>query len=237
MPKHWTQEALRNAGFVYGRNLFGNLKRALKWVDPDKIGRFDNWDIDEGVFHIDKGDYIEGCVCGHAIKYEYRIIHKHTRDTMEIGCICIDKFSETMRLKRLLLLNKKLNPKSIFCSRCKKKISKCVVDQFPDEEFIFHKTCFKKNKKDIYDNEEVLCSYNIQLNCVEKMRRIDLNEHLENHKDEIQLHDALNTKMVWGKYKHFLMKNILNHDKGYIIWLSKKSFSDDIKEICMLILK
>ena len=46
---HYTQTVLSSQGFIYHPDLFGNLKRAMAWVDPNNSERFDNWDIDEAL--------------------------------------------------------------------------------------------------------------------------------------------------------------------------------------------
>ena len=97
---HYTQEKLRNEGFVYSTDLFGNLKRVMAWTDPNNSSSFNNWDIDTDFGEVDKGDYVEGCVCGHHIMYEYKAIHETTGDTMESGSKCIDRLSDEIRIRR-----------------------------------------------------------------------------------------------------------------------------------------
>lgn len=228
--EHWTQRKLRAAGFVYGTELFDNLKRALAWVDPNNSQSFDNWDIE--IFMIDKKDYEEGCVCGHTIRYEHRIRHKEIGDTMEIGSHCIDRFSDEIKRKRMAMSRHILNLDCTYCKKCERKIPQKTIDKFPDEEILYHKSCWKKHQKEVYDNEAVVCMW-----CEEKPARKDLATHTETHADEIALHNAENRMMKWGKHNNRSLCYIARFDGKYLKWIANNAYTDDLRNDAMIVLK
>ena len=201
---HRTQDSLIASGFEYGVTKFCNLKRALAWVDPNNSESIDNWDVDRSFGGSDKGYYGKGCVCGKDILYEWRIKHKETQDTMEIGSVCIGKFFDADAVK--FVANAKTlmeKPNAKFCPMCHRKVRDSVVEQYPDEDEVYCKSCYKKK-------------------LFEKKRK---------------LHNALGTKIWFGKHKNHTLGYILATDKSYLIWLSKNSYNTRIKNHCEIILQ
>ena len=95
---HYTLEILQTK-IKYGQKYKKNLEKAIKYIAPDNKCNFDDWDcVGREIDHEDY-DY-EGCCCGHTIRYEFRIKHIVSGDTMEIGSQCIGYFNEVARSKR-----------------------------------------------------------------------------------------------------------------------------------------
>jgi hypothetical protein len=137
----------------YSKSHSENLLRVLAYVDPDGSRDLSNWELVQYV--KDHGEYDgsgEKCVCSHTIRWENRVRHKTTLDTLEIGNVCIQKFFPDMkhRAKRLIDLHR--NPQNKYCSSCDTKVRESVVEQFPNQLEFYHITCLKAEfeKCDIY---------------------------------------------------------------------------------------
>ena len=233
---HYTQEVLSSQGFVYHPDLFGNLKRAMAWVDPNHSERFDNWDIDETFGRRDKENYMPGCVCGHDILYEFRIKHKTTGDTMEIGSHCIDRFSDEMKIKRNHIVQLQHNPTTKYCPTCNIKVSPATAEKYVDEEKVYHQSCYKElpfdcefcdakpknkykkshmktHKKEIearrlaiYNNEEVKCEW-----CETTPKRKDMTGHMKIHAEEIHQNAIITCEICNLSLKR---KDMVSHLNG-----------------------
>ena len=233
---HYTQEVLRSQGFEYHPDLYFNLKRAIAWVDPNNSESFDNWDICEIFGEHDKTECEEGCVCGHDIRYEFRIKHKMTGDTMEIGSHCINRFSNEMKTKRNHMIQLRHNPTTKYCPTCNIKVSNTIVEKYMDEERVFHQSCYKEltftcdycdeepmnkyrkshmktHKKeiearrlDIYNNEEVKCEW-----CETTPKRKDMTDHIKIHAEEIHQNAIITCEICSISIK---LKDMVSHLNG-----------------------
>lgn len=116
-----------------------NLKRVLKYLDPDKSSSYDNW-----VLRADYPQSTGNCVCSHEIGVSYVAQHITTGDAIEIGSACIRKFSDKIKKsvdranRKRLMLEK--DPNTRFCDICDKKLPS---DGGKTLDNYYHKKCLQ----------------------------------------------------------------------------------------------
>jgi hypothetical protein len=94
-----------------------NLKKALKYLDPNGSDSFANWNQ----IHYIKKKYGDNCVCSHDIVDQFYVQHNTTLDRVLIGSHCVGGFStgHKKRVNQLLRMNR--DPTAIYCGLCSKK--------------------------------------------------------------------------------------------------------------------
>lgn len=241
---HYTIDKLRDAGYKYENNNTINLREVLKFLDPNNSRSFDNWDMDEkyGINGmVDKGDYYEGCICGHDIRYEFRAVHKTTGDSIDIGSHCISYFSTKMKKKVDGIKRRYANPNAKYCFKCKRKVTDSMVEQINKKlpkpisktQKYCHEICWTKHKKHIYNTEKLKCE-----RCKKMIQRCDLSSHTYNkHKYAIKLHSAKNRVVYFGPYLWDTLIEISRKHIEYVKWLSDNRYKIDYRDDALFLIK
>lgn len=206
-----------------------NLLLVMRHVDPNKSDSFDNWVM----YHVGSSNlsYIGKCVCSHVIKYVFHAIHIKTMDIITLGSDCISQFDLTYDkiTNRLITLHKK--PDNVYCLKCNKKITQKIIDKYPDEEIEYHKSCFKKHRIEIFNNEQVDCEL-----CTIKLTRKELEKHMEIHKAEIKIKEVRQRTLTFGKFAGKTLLHVYTYNRGYVLWLAKNAYSVSLANDAKLIL-
>ena len=129
----------------YGKNQFKNLCNVLKYLSHNNTCNFEDW---VPIRYMPKTEdnlhYIPmqcNCSCNHDIVHCFTIINKFNNNSIIVGSSCINKFfgKEANEIKTRLVDEHKGKKK---CPRCKKTVSKQVVEKYKHEENIYHIKCY-----------------------------------------------------------------------------------------------
>jgi hypothetical protein len=143
MPIHYTYAILKK--FIpYNKSNRENLLDALRFIDPDNDDNYNRWCIDTDYLVENKKYGSTKCCCSHDITREFKAIHKITRDSLTIGCVCFNKFSPKIKKQISKMLKKKKNPDAKFCFVCDRKLIKGNIEGKDGNSY--HKTCYKRTK-------------------------------------------------------------------------------------------
>lgn len=93
-----------------------NLKKVLKYLDPNGSDSFANWTT---ITYSTEGK--TKCVCSHDIQYQLFAHHNTTQDRILIGSKCVGLFSDEHQLTVNRLIRMKNDPTGIYCGICSKK--------------------------------------------------------------------------------------------------------------------
>jgi len=148
MSLHHTFQSLSAVVKYKKGDYHGNLIKALEYIDPNGSSDICMWTV----IGVDS-DKDTKCCCSHAIKNVFTIKHNITGDTMEIGSKCIKQFSNDKEVGKQvnLILRKHKNPDAKYCESCDRKVSKPIVDQFPDKKKYYHISCLKIDHNKCYE--------------------------------------------------------------------------------------
>jgi hypothetical protein len=115
----------------------------LAYLDPKGSSSYSNWELLTG-YDVSPSSK---CACAHHIQNLFKIRHIETLDMIVIGSSCVSKFSEESRIDVNRQIRRQKDPEgTVYCafSECNKKVLQSVVNQFPDEDKIYHKACLEK---------------------------------------------------------------------------------------------
>jgi hypothetical protein len=129
----------------YTQNKNENLNMALTYLSHNNTRNYDDWDPTYYFGKIDdlNVNYIQEygrCCCSHPIEKIFMIKNKHNNNCMIIGSKCINYFGDDAIKRRNELIDKEEG--KVKCAKCKKTVSKTIVDKYYHEENIYHKKCY-----------------------------------------------------------------------------------------------
>lgn len=206
-----------------------NLLLVMRHIDPNDSDSFENWKW----YGMGGSDLTSNgnCVCSHDIRYVFHAEHKETTDIIELGSECINLFDPLFKkiTHRAITLHK--HPTNKYCPKCDKKVQGTVVAQYPNEQEIYHKSCYKKHKQELHDNEKLKCNW-----CEFEPARKDFKEHMKIHDAEIKLHNAKQRRLTFGKHNGKTLSEIYKSDRGYVSWLRQNAYNDSLMEDVKLLL-
>ena len=141
---------------------------------------------------------------------------------MIIGSKCINHFGDDAIKKRNELIDKEEG--KVKCPKCKKTVSKTIVDKYYYEENIYHKKCYRNQ------NYKPPTKFDIKLFFNEDIPPPSYQPIIEQPIAEQPILN-INTIVEIGKYKGQPLSNLLI-DKNYCNWIEDvKEPSGKLKEI------
>jgi len=207
MPRHYYHKNLKSK-ITYGGSYHENLQKVLRYVDPQKIVNYKNWEDTQMTFR-DKTRTAR-CCCNHEVMYIHIVRHKKTGDTLEIGTTCINKFHPDDK-KAIAEVHKrvyKMSNKSTPCERCNRSVTTKVVEEFKRAGMtkFYHKKCLNM--------------------CYQCLR-------YKNYTCQCHHANALSWKLKYGKYTGCTMREMLQCPKkrNHIAYLLRTSKSETLLKI------
>jgi hypothetical protein len=203
----------------------------LKHIDPNGSSSYNNfiWYPME----TNKLSHLTKCCCSHDILNEFQAEHITTHDKIILGSSCIELFNADYKklTKRALALRK--NPDAKYCPSCDRKVRKTTVEQFTNQNNIYHNKCWKLEQDFLYQNMEIDCEW-----CDEKIKQKDLKNHYIIHEALIEQHEAGEIVIRFGKHINKKLKYILDHDIGYLRWLGRVyKGNEGLKRALLILIK
>lgn len=129
----------------YGKSKFKNLCCVLKYLSHNNTCNFEDWvPIKYMPKTKDNLNYIPeqvNCSCNHDIIHCFTVKNTFNNNSIIVGSKCINKFfgKKANEIKNRLLDEYKGKKK---CPKCKKTVSKQVVEKYKHEENIYHIKCY-----------------------------------------------------------------------------------------------
>jgi hypothetical protein len=198
----------------YTKNKNENLNTVLTYLSHNNTRNYDDWDPTYYFGKIDdlNVNYIQEygrCCCAHPIEKVFIIKNKHNNNCMIIGSKCINHFGDDAIKKRNELIDKEEG--KVKCAKCKKTVSKTIVDKYYYEENIYHKKCYRNQN---YKPADELDSQPPAYQPIAEQPILNIN-----------------TIVGIGQYKGQPLSNLLI-DKNYCDWIENvKEPSGKLKEI------
>lgn len=229
---HYTQEVLAKIVTGYSTNKKLNLKKVLAHLDPNDSDDYHNWQLFDEVIE----ENIK-CACSQDIYKVHKLVHKETGYTISVGSECIKKFSPELKhqVNRILALHKQPNNK--YCKHCDKKVRDSVVEQYPDKNEFYHKTCLNACFDKCYTcykhkEYDCLCVY-AKCKLCPKMLNLTIEEPVCENCILNRIPEALAFKMKYGKYTGISLGEMLKNKEQttHLIQLYKSTNSEIMKTL------